>query len=215
MRVENRRDQGSRTVWKITFQRYALYVVGIFVLAFGSAAMIQANLGVSSWDVLHISMTNWTPLSIGTWVQIVGLLMLGGSSWLDRTWPQLGSIVNIVLVGFFLNWILGLHLIPTVQLLWERGLLLVAGILCMGFGSGMYVASNIGAGPRDGMTLVLAQKFGLSIRLVRTLLELTALTIGWIAGVPVAAGTFISVFLIGPVMQASLAFWRRRLVHDS
>ncbi|MDT2194318.1 hypothetical protein [Paenibacillus larvae] len=93
--------------------------------------------------------------------------------------------------------------------------MLVAGILCMGFGSGMYVASNIGAGPRDGMTLVLAQKFGLSIRLVRTLLELTALTIGWIAGVPVAAGTFISVFLIGPVMQASLAFWRRRLVHDS
>ncbi|MDT2194317.1 hypothetical protein [Paenibacillus larvae] len=97
MRVENRRDQGSRTVWKITFQRYALYVVGIFVLAFGSAAMIQANLGVSSWDVLHIGMTNWTPLSIGTWVQIVGLLMLG-----DRPgWTGLGPNLEVLSILFW------------------------------------------------------------------------------------------------------------------
>lgn len=213
MGVEHKRNQGDSTGWKIIIQRYALFIVGIFVLAFGAATMIQANLGVASWDVLHIGMTNWTPLSIGTWVQIVGLLMIGGACWLDRTWPQLGSIVNIVLVGFFLNWILGLHLIPSVQWVWERGILLVAGILCMGFGSGMYVASNVGAGPRDGLTLVLARKLGLSIRLVRTLLEVAALTIGWIAGGPVAAGTFVSVFLIGPVMQASLGFWRRRLHH--
>ena len=77
----------------------------------------------------------------------------------------------------------------------------------MGIGSGMYVASKVGAGPRDGMTLFLARRFSISVRLARTILEILALTIGWLIGGPVSIGTFISVPLIGPVMQASLKVW--------
>lgn len=189
----------------------ALFITGLFVLAFGAACMIQANLGVATWDVLHIGLTNMTSLSIGTWVQIVGIFMILLACLLERQLPQIGSLLNILLIGFFLNGILGLHMIPAFQSLWARMVLLISGIVLMGFGSGMYVASRMGAGPRDGLTLVLSKRWKWSIRLVRTVLESVALLLGWLIGGPVAVGTFVSVLLIGPVMQASLKFWTKQV----
>jgi len=90
-------------------------------------------------------------------------------------------------------------------------MLLVGGVGLMGLGSGMYVATALGAGPRDGITLILAKMSGRSIRLVRTCLEVTALFCGWLVGGPISIGTFVVVFLVGPIMQASLYFWRRQI----
>jgi len=191
--------------------RVVLFVVGIFILALGAGTLITANLGVATWDVLHIGLSNLTRLSVGRWVQIVGVIMVLMTCIFERKRPVIGSILNIVLVGFFLNIILGANIIPHFQGLVSRFVLLILGIVLMGIGSGMYVASKVGAGPRDGMTLFLSKRFSISVRLARTLLEVTALTTGWLIGGPVSFGTFISVPLIGPVMQASLKFWTKQL----
>lgn len=191
--------------------RVIIFVVGIFILAFGAATMIKASLGTATWDVLHIGLANLTSLSVGRWVQIVGVAMVLMTCFLEKEKPAIGSVLNILLAGFFLNNILALKLIPSFTAIMPRFILLVLGIVLMGIGSGMYVASKVGAGPRDGMTLFIAKRFSISVRLSRTFLEVTALTIGWLIGGPVAFGTFVSVFLIGPVMQASLRFWTSQL----
>ncbi|MFM1650789.1 YczE/YyaS/YitT family protein [Brevibacillus sp. B_LB10_24] len=191
--------------------RCTVFLAGLFVLALGVVFMMQAKLGVASWDVLHIGLTHLTALSMGTWIQIIGILMIWITCVLDRKWPRIGSVLNIVLIGYFVNWLLALDIVPAVELLWARILMLVFGIVLMGFGAGMYVASNIGAGPRDGLTLLLAERSGWSIRLVRTILEGTALLLGWLATGPVSVGTFVSVLMVGPVMQASLRFWRKQM----
>jgi uncharacterized protein len=197
----------------VLIYKYGLFFIGLFVLAYGAATLIQASLGSATWDVLHIGLANKSSLSIGAWVQIVGVLMVLFASILDKKMPQLGSLINILLIGLFLNWILDYHLVPSFETFGQNFILLLAGIGIMGLGSGMYVAAGLGAGPRDGITIVLAKKTGLSIRLVRTLLEGTALLIGWLIGGPVAFGTFVSVFLIGPVMQFSLKFWKKQIQH--
>lgn len=191
--------------------RVIVFVCGIFVLALGAATLITANIGVATWDVLHIGLARISSLSVGRWVQIVGITMVIMTCVFERKRPVIGSILNIVLVGFFLNFILGINIIPHFEAIGARILLLIIGIILMGIGSGMYVASKVGAGPRDGMTLFLARKFSISVRLARTILEISALTIGWLIGGPVSIGTFISVPLIGPVMQASLKVWTRIL----
>jgi uncharacterized membrane protein YczE len=192
--------------------KVAIFLCGIFILALGAASLITANLGVASWDVLHIGLAKQSMLSIGTWVQIIGILMVLLTAALERKKPQIGSAVNILLIGFFLNWILDWHMIPTANSQWKSILLLVGGVCLMGLGSGMYVATALGAGPRDGLTLVLSTMSGRSVRLVRTALEITALLCGWIVGGPISAGTFVAVFLVGPIMQASLYFWRRQII---
>ena len=191
--------------------KVVIFLCGIFILVLGAAALIKANLGVASWDVLHIGLAKRTTLSIGTWVQIIGIFMVLFTAALERKQPQIGSAVNILLIGFFLNWILNWHILPVDNTLWQCILQLVIGVCLMGLGSGMYVATGLGAGPRDGLTLVLSKMSGRSVRLVRTMLEITALLCGWIVGGPISMGTFVAVFLVGPIMQASLYFWRRQI----
>lgn len=199
-------DDKLRNILNYTI-RVIVFVCGIFILALGAATLITANVGVATWDVLHIGLARISSLSVGRWVQIVGITMVLMTCVFERKRPVLGSVLNIVLVGFFLNFILSVNIIPHFDNIGARILLLIIGIILMGIGSGMYVASKVGAGPRDGMTLFLARRFSISVRLARTILEISALTIGWLIGGPVSIGTFISVPLIGPVMQASLKVW--------
>lgn len=199
-------NDGLRNILNYTI-RVIVFVCGIFILALGAATLITANVGVATWDVLHIGLARISSLSVGRWVQIVGITKVLMTCVFERKRPVLGSVLNIVLVGFFLNFILSVNIIPHFDNIGARILLLIIGIILMGIGSGMYVASKVGAGPRDGMTLFLARRFSISVRLARTILEISALTIGWLIGGPVSIGTFISVPLIGPVMQASLKVW--------
>lgn len=199
-------NDGLRNILNYTI-RVIVFVCGIFILALGAATLITANVGVATWDVLHIGLARISSLSVGRWVQIVGITMVLMTCVFERKRPVIGSVLNIVLVGFFLNFILSINIIPHFENIGARIVLLIIGIILMGIGSGMYVASKVGAGPRDGMTLFLARRFSISVRLARTILEISALTIGWLIGGPVSIGTFISVPLIGPVMQASLKVW--------
>lgn len=173
--------------------------------------MIQSMLGSATWDVLHIGLANLSPLSVGMWVQIVGILMICMTWRMEKQRPKIGTFVNILCIGILLDIWLLLPIGEVFSSTWQLFFVLIAGIVFMGIGAGMYVSTGLGAGPRDGMTIALANKSGWSIRLVRTLLEGTALFLGWLLGGPVAFGTFLSVFLIGPVMQASFGFWRRQV----
>lgn len=193
-------------------KRILLFVSGLFILSFGVVLMIQAGLGVNPWDVLHIGLSQLTGISIGAWVQIVGVTIIILTSILAKQWPQLGMLFNIFFIGWFINLLLQLNIIPTFHHFLLQFVILLLGIICMGFGIGMYVASNLGPGPRDWLTLVLVKKTGWSIAKIRTIIEGTALILGWISGGPIFIGTFLSVFLIGPFMQMSLQFWLKQLV---
>lgn len=191
--------------------RFIIFIVGLYSLSFGVATIIQANLGTATWDVLHIGLAENFGLSIGRWVQIVGIVLVILTAILEKTRIKIGSVLNIIFVGFFLNQILASEIIQAPTTLFVRVIMLLIGVVIMGFGSGMYVASKIGAGPRDGMTLYISKRFSLSVGTSRTILESLALTSGWLLGGPVAIGTFVTVPLIGPIMQRSLAVWTKIL----
>ena len=191
--------------------RVIVFLAGIFVLALGAGTVITANLGAATWDVLHIGLSKITGLSVGRWVQIIGILMILTTAFLEKKRLAIGSVLNIVIVGFFLNIILNSGMIPSFTEKFPRVIMLILGIIFMGTGSGMYVSSKVGAGPRDGMTLFISNKFSISVGLSRTILEFIALTCGWLVGGPVALGTFITVPFVGPVMQKSLKVCTRGL----
>ncbi|MFD1374917.1 YitT family protein [Micrococcus antarcticus] len=178
--------------------RLTTLFLGLTLYAFAMAMMIRAQLGVDPWDVLHLGIANHLPLSLGTIIILVGILVL--LAWIPlRQWPGLGTIANTLYLGIALDAFL--RFLPEVHGLGWQILTLAAAILVNGLGGALYIGSHFGAGPRDGLMTGLHRRTGVSIRLVRTALELSVLAIGWLLGGPVGIGTMAYALLIGPATQ--------------
>jgi len=171
---------------------------GLTLFALAGALLIRAGLGVNPWNVFHIGVASIVPLSLGTVVIITGCVVLLG--WIPlRQWPGLGTVCNAIWIGLALDRFLAV-LPPVHGWPWQVGMLLLA-IAVNGLGGAMYIGSHFGPGPRDGLMTGLHLRTGLSIRLVRTGLELGALSVGWLLGGPVGLGTLAFAVLIGPSTQ--------------
>jgi uncharacterized membrane protein YczE len=168
---------------------------GIVVLGPGIALTLRARLGVSPWDVLHQGLAKKTGLSFGVVVVLVGVGVL--LVWIPlRQRFGVGTVINTLTVGFLVDF--ALDVLPEPHLLAARWALLLGGIVMVALGMGLYISAGLGPGPRDGLMTGIAAK-GLPVWAVRTVLELSALLIGWALGGNVGVGTVIFAFAIGPL----------------
>ena len=183
----------------ITFiYRWAKLLTGLALIGFSIAFMKHANLGLAPWDVLSDGLAGLTGLQLGTVSIIVGAIVM--LLWIPmREKPRVGLIPNILLIGAFTN--IGLALVQTASNVFLRSIWLVTGLLLAGFGSGLYLGSQLGAGPRDGLMLGLSRKAGWSVGRTRTALEVLVLIVGWILGGAVGIGTVVFALTIGPAIQ--------------
>jgi uncharacterized membrane protein YczE len=159
--------------------------------------MIEARLGLDPWDVFHQGVARRTGLRIGTIVIIVGIAVL--LLWIPlRQRPGIGTISNAIVIGLAVNW--GLDVLPTPEAAPVRWGFLVGGIMLNGLATGLYIGARLGPGPRDGlMTGYVARRPGRSVRLVRTVIEVTVLAIGWLLGGTVGWATLLYAVSIGPL----------------
>ena len=188
-------------------RRLAQLLAGLTLYGVSMAMMIRSTLGLDPWDVFHAGIASHVPLSFGQVTIIVGALVL--LLWVPlRQWPGLGTVANVVVIGLAAD--AGLALIGPPESLWARILLLGSGIVLNGVAGGLYIGSQLGPGPRDGLMTGFARRTGLSIRLVRTTIEVVVLSIGWLLGGPVGLGTVLYAVSIGPLVQ----FFLPRLTVD-
>ncbi|WP_404381699.1 hypothetical protein LL946_14135 [Knoellia locipacati] len=184
-----------------TGRRVAQLVVGLWLYGTAMAMFIRAELGLDPWDVFHYGVQQHVGWSFGTIVIVVGGLVL--LLWIPlRQWPALGTVMNVFVIGIATDVMLAVLETPTAP--WLRWAFLLGGIVVNGIGGAMYIGSQYGPGPRDGLMTGLARRTGLSIRLIRTALEVSVLVAGWLLGGVVGVGTVLYALLIGPAVQAFL-----------
>src|SRR6476646_6917282 len=134
-------------------RRLPRLLAGIIVLGLGIAPILDAELGVAPWDVLHQGLSEVTGLSFGLVVVLVGLVVL--LAWIPlHQRVGVGTVLNTLTVGFIAN--LGLYLIPEQHALPTRVAMLVGSIVMFGIGGGLYIGCGLGPGPRDGLMTALA-----------------------------------------------------------
>jgi uncharacterized membrane protein YczE len=174
---------------------------GLAMYGISLAMFIRAGLGLDPWDVFHQGLANRTGMSIGLVVIIVSFLVL--LLWIPlRQWPGFGTLCNAILVGVFAD--IGLALIPAVSQLFGQVSMLGGAVLLNGIASACYIGARFGPGARDGLMTGLARRTGWSVRLSRTLIEVTVLAIGWVLGGSVGVGTVVYALAIGPLVQLLL-----------
>ncbi|QTC41963.1 YitT family protein [Bacillus sp. V3] len=178
------------------------FIIGLLIFSYGISMSIKVQyLGIHPWDVLNIALFEKIGLTIGTWNIIIGAAMILGTLLLKGKYVRLGTIINGVMVGVLVDFFLHFNLLPPQTNAASDVFLLLAAIVLMGIGGGLYSAAQLGTGPRDGFMLTISDWTGFSISTVRILCECSVLIIGLLLGGPVFIFTFIYTFIQSPIFQ--------------
>lgn len=182
--------------------------VGLVLYGLSCALYMHCGLGADPWDVFHLGVAKVLSMNVGTVMIITGALVL--VLWLPlRQKPGLGTLSNVVVLGLVVA--VALAVMPPLTSLAARCLMLAAAILMNAIATVMYICAGFGPGPRDGLMTGLHRRTGISLRLIRTLIEVTVLLIGWSLGGNAGPGTLVYALTIGPLIQFFLPFFRQ---HD-
>lgn len=183
-------------------QRFVRLLFGLLLYAIGIVLTIRANIGYGPWEVFHVGLGKAIGISIGNASIIVGFIVILITLMMKEK-LGLGTILNMVFIGWFIDIILKIDIIPLVENKVLGVVVLILGLYIISLGSFFYIGSGFGAGPRDGLMVALTRKLKLPIGVIRGGIELTATIIGWLLGGMAGIGTIISGFAIGFCVQTT------------
>lgn len=179
--------------------------VGLMIYGLAVSMVVNAKIGIPPWDVFAQGISIQLNTSYGVASIIVSTIVL--IAWIPlKVKPGIGSIMNAILIGLWADF--WTQFLPKFDIYWGNLAMFLLGMCTVAFATGLYITSNLGSGPRDGLILGLQRKLGWKVWQVRTVVEVLVLGIGWSMGGQVREGTLIFALCIGYLMQASLKFFK-------
>jgi uncharacterized membrane protein YczE len=192
-------------------RRLVQLYVGLYLYGVSLALMVLGDIGLAPWDVLHSGFIRHVPITLGQAVVLFSFVVL--VLWIPlREKPGLGTISNAIVIGMSAD--LTLSMFDAPDNLAARIALMVGGILLCGFATALYIGAQLGRGPRDGLMTGLHRRTGLSIRLVRTGIEVAVVVIGLALGGTLGLGTVVFALTIGPITQWMMPWFLVELEPD-
>ncbi|MGW4384085.1 membrane protein YczE [Kitasatospora sp. NPDC004531] len=178
--------------------RLVRLAAGLVLYGVSMGLVLRSSLGGNPWDVFHQGLARHLGLSVGSWVTLVGVLVL--LLWIPlRQRPGVGTVGNVAVLGVAMD--ATLAALPHPQALAARIPLLAVGIVLNAVATGLYIGARLGPGPRDGLMTGLHRRTGRSVRLIRTCIEVVVLAAGIALGGTFGVGTLAYALAIGPLVQ--------------
>ncbi|WP_236838791.1 YczE/YyaS/YitT family protein [Caldalkalibacillus salinus] len=172
------------------------------ILALGITFVIKSGLGAGAWDALHVGLSETFGPTVGTFVVIVGLILIVTNALILWHKPQILPIITIFILGAFIDfwnlWVFG-PFMP--EPLFYRAIVFAGGMLGMAVGIAIYLQAQFALIPIDGFMLAIKARFNVSLRMGKTIAEMVALILAFIFSGPIGVGTFIITFFIGFFIQ--------------
>ena len=187
--------------FKPKFSTYFFLCFGLSLFGLGEGLLIVSFTGASPWSVLAQGISLNINLSIGTITLLISIAVL--ILWIPLGQkPGMGTIFNALIIAIMID--LCIKYVPTPSNYIHQLLLAVISVIIVGIGGGIYLVSNLGAGPRDGLMIGLQKLTNFPIAVVRGTLEISVVSIGWYLGGTVGVGTLLFAFGIGPCVALGL-----------
>lgn len=190
----------SQHRWRTSPLTFGILNLGLIIFGIGDGLMLAADLGASPWALFHQGVQHQFDMSYGVASSLtsVAILLL----WIPlQEKPGLGTICNAFVIGFATQATLTVVGQPVAQ--GARIACLLSGLLIVGLGIALYITTNLGPGPRDGLMTAIHDRTGVRVSRVRLSIELVAMLSGWAMGGTIGIGTLAFALLIG----RSMAFW--------
>lgn len=191
-------------------------ILGVFLYAVGVVLTMEARIGFAPWEVFHAGLGNVLNIQIGTVSSAVGLVLLIITA-VYKERVGLGSLLNIISIGVFLNMILNAGVIPTAKSLPIALLQMTLGLAIIAFGTYLYISAGLGAGPRDSFMVLINRKSGIKVGVVRSLIEVTVTLLGVLMGGLFGWGTIFAAVVVGVALQTVFRIFKfdpRTIEHE-
>ena len=187
--------------WSLNFSRFIILIGGLTIFGFGDALLVQSHTGNAPWSVLSQGLSFKLDINMGwsTFLISAAILLI----WLplgER--PGFGTLANIVVIAAAIEF--GVTYFPIAKSLGVGLIYDLIGVALVGAGSALYITCGLGPGPRDGLMTSLHNRTGVRVGRIRLVIELTALTTGWLLGGRLGVGTAIFALLIGQSVAISM-----------
>ena len=187
--------------FKPKFSTFFFLCFGLMLFGLGEGLLIVSFTGASPWSVLAQGISLNVNLSIGTITLLISIVVL--LLWIPlKQKPGMGTILNALIIAIMID--LCIKYVPTPSNYIYQLILAVISVIMVGIGGGIYLVSNLGAGPRDGLMIGLQKITNFPIAVVRATLEISVVSIGWYLGGTVGVGTLLFAFGIGPCVALGL-----------
>ncbi len=187
--------------FKPKFSTFFFLCFGLSLFGLGEGLLIVSFTGASPWSVLAQGISLNVNLSIGTITLLISIAVL--ILWIPLGQkPGMGTIFNALIIAIMID--LCIKYVPTPSNYIHQLLLALISVIMVGIGGGIYLVSNLGAGPRDGLMIGLQKLTNFPIAVVRATLEISVVSIGWYLGGTVGIGTLLFAFGIGPCIALGL-----------
>ena len=181
--------------------------IGLFLYAVGIVFTINANLGLSPWDVFHQGVSKLSGITMGQASIMAGLLIVI-LDWVLGEKVGIGTICNMLFIGIFMDLLMLNNLVPIFNNIIARVIMMFLGMFIIGIASYFYIGAGLGSGPRDGLMVSLTKKTGKSVRFVRNCIEFAVLVVGYFLGGTVGLGTLIMVIGGGYFVQFAFMIFK-------
>jgi hypothetical protein len=194
---------GSRTIphvpwrassaWKPAPATAVVLIAGLWLFGTGEGLVLQSRIGNSPWTVLAEGLSRTTHISVGfaTFATSCAVMLL----WIPlRQRPGLGTISNMVVIATSIE--VTTWWCPRMTGFASGIIAAIVGTLLVGLGSGIYLTTGLGPGPRDGLMTSLHHRLGWAIAMVRLVIEVAVMAAGWLLGGTIGVGTAIFALLV-------------------
>jgi uncharacterized protein len=172
--------------------------------------MIQANIGAGAWDALNVGLSKTFGLTVGSWVIIVGVLIMMLNAFLLQRKPAYLAIGTIILIGFFIDfWLIFILVGLTPDKFILKLLIFLSGLVVASLGIAIYLQAKFPLSPLDNLMIAISTRFKLKVGIAKTVAELTGLILAFLFNGPIGIGTILCTVAIGPLIQLFFPYFER------
>ena len=200
-------------------KRIVRLLFGLFLYSLGLTLSIQANVGLAPWDAFSMGVSNISGISYGNISILTGIVILIVVAGFLKEKIGIGTILNTILLGFMVDLMQSIHLIPFMTNFFLGILMLLSSQIIISLATYFYISPGMGCGPRDTLMVALGKLFPkIPIGAIRGSIEGIVLFIGFLLGAKVGIGTVIAVFGISFILQYTfklLKFDIKAVVHEN
>ena len=194
------------------FYRILFFIIGLTILSFGVSMTIKAGLGTGAWDALNVGLSETVGLTPGSWVVIVGIVLIFVNAAMVKRRPDIAAVITLLITGVLIDfWILRVFEDLVVIGYMKQIVVFLLGMVTLSMGLAIYLQPKFPLIPIDNFMMALRERFGLNLMVAKTLGEVVALSAAFIFKGPIGIGTLIVTFAIGPLIQFFFPFFEKLL----